>query len=105
MKASEFQKEVTEKYDAMVVEHLNEKLILLKEERILKQSINLKRIEPEYEYENDSNWIDHVRKVALINIEKEIMAIEKQKDDLKLKALEEEEQSTLEETVESTSHN
>ena len=87
MEAKDNLRRITEEHEAKLLKHLDDKLKLLKDERELKKVVNLKRAEPDFEYENDEAWVAHLRNIGMHNLDKEEIMIEKQIEDLHQKVL------------------
>ena len=87
MEVNKVAREHTEKHEARLKEHLELKRELLLEEKELKKALPLDKLDPDFAYENDPSWLEHLRKIACLNIDREVVALDKQLSDLELNAL------------------
>ena len=100
MEAKDNLKRSTEEYEAKLIGHIKAKLILLDEERKLKEILDLTAVEPSYVYENSDEWMAHMRKIGRINLDKEQIMMEKQLEDLNQKALDRSEYAQKQKEIE-----
>ena len=68
------------------MEYLQRRKEFLDKELALKQKLGLKRIEPEFEFENDPEWLEHLKESLAFSIEHEKLQIDAQIDHLKNQA-------------------
>lgn len=83
--AEELERESIEKFEDEQINILKEKLDHYEKEKELKQKLDMRRTDPDFEYENDEDWIEHRRKAGIITIKEEIIRIRRQLDDMFIK--------------------